>query len=326
MSLLSVAPDMVSAASGNLQNLASALRSANAAAAAQTTAVVAPAADEVSAAITALFGSHAQEFQAVSAQAAAFHDAFVNGLNGGAAQYVSTELANAQQTLVNAVNGPGQAVSGALTPAAAAINTPFGAVTLSFGGSLPVPGPNGPFSGFATATNALLGSANVTVTGNVVTGPAGIPGTEFQVTGGSFNAPQLLSFLAATSGPGVSGNVSLLNSVNTLISDLQTGNLPGAALALVNTPGNYLAAVTVGSTTVNIPIDTTAFGGPVGTLGIPFNGLFTSPQPITASWPTFNVTNGGTTYTVLGANNLPIGSTSGFVPYVLGGIAGLFGL
>jgi hypothetical protein len=129
MSLLSVVPENVSAASGHLEKLGSALRSANAAAAAQTTAVVAPAADEVSAAITALFGTHAQEFQAVNAQAAAFHDEFVGGLSGGAAQYVSTELANAQQTLVSAVNAPAQALLGhpligtGGTPGAAAVLT-----------------------------------------------------------------------------------------------------------------------------------------------------------------------------------------------------------
>lgn len=324
MSFVSVAPDIMTAASANLANVGSSLRAAHAAALAQTTAIAAPGADEVSAAITLFFGRAGDEFQALGAQAAVYHDNFVGALNAGVGQYVSAEAANIQQTLANAVNAPGQAVSGALT-SAAAINTPFGAITLSLGGSLPAPGPNGPFSGFANATNALLGSANITVTGNVLTGPSGVPGTEFQVTGGTFTAPQLLSFLSASAGPTVSGNVSLLNSVNTLISDLQTGNLPGAALALVTTPGNYLAAVTIGSTTVNIPIDTTIYGGPVGTLGIPFNGIFTSPQPITASWPTFNVTSGGTTYTVLGANNLPIGTTSGFVPFVLGGIASLLG-
>jgi hypothetical protein len=105
MSLLSVAPDIVSEASGNLQNLGSELREASAAAASQTTSVVAPAAAEVSAAIAAL-GSHGQEFQAINAQAAAFHDEFVSGLSGAAAQYASTELTNAQQTLANAVNAP----------------------------------------------------------------------------------------------------------------------------------------------------------------------------------------------------------------------------
>lgn len=108
MSSLSVAPGIVSAASGNLENLGSTPRSANAAAS-QTAAVAAPAADEVSAAITALFDTHAQ---ALSAKAAAFHDEFANLLNGGAAQYVSTEAANVQRTLANAVNAPAQALLG----------------------------------------------------------------------------------------------------------------------------------------------------------------------------------------------------------------------
>ncbi|OBK46621.1 PE family protein [Mycobacterium sp. 1081908.1] len=117
MSLLRVAPDIVSEASGNLQNLGSALREASAAAASQTTSVVAPAADEVSAAITALLGSHAQEFQDINARATAFHEEFVGGLNGAATQYASTELASAQQTLANFVAAPPQAPpAAAFTP------------------------------------------------------------------------------------------------------------------------------------------------------------------------------------------------------------------
>ncbi|MCW2661787.1 MAG: hypothetical protein JWP83_2939 [Mycobacterium sp.] len=53
MSSLNVLPEIVSAVSGNLQNLGSALRNANAEAASQTTAIAAPAADEVSWAISA---------------------------------------------------------------------------------------------------------------------------------------------------------------------------------------------------------------------------------------------------------------------------------
>ncbi len=112
MSLLSIAPDVVSAASGNLENLGSALRNATTSAAGQTIAIPAPAADEVSAAITALLGVHGQEFQAISAKAAVFHDEFVKLLSGGAAQYLNTEVANAKQTLVNALNTPAEALLG----------------------------------------------------------------------------------------------------------------------------------------------------------------------------------------------------------------------
>lgn len=111
MSALSIAPDIVSAATGNLQNLASDLRRASAAAASRTTAIAAPAADEVSAAITSLLGSQAQEFQALNARAAAFHAEFVNLLGGAAAQYVNTEAASVQQILGAPLTGTGQAAA-----------------------------------------------------------------------------------------------------------------------------------------------------------------------------------------------------------------------
>jgi len=112
MTLLSIAPDIMAGASGDLEKLGSELRSANASAATQTTSIAAPATDEVSAAITAFFGAHAQGFQSLTAKAAAFHDDFVHLLRGGAAQYVSTEAANVQQTLANTVNAPARALLG----------------------------------------------------------------------------------------------------------------------------------------------------------------------------------------------------------------------
>ncbi len=89
MSYVSVVPETVAAAASNLANLGSTISAANAAAAAPTTSVLAAAQDEVSTAIAALFGSHAHQFQALSAKAAAFHDQFVQALTGGAASYES---------------------------------------------------------------------------------------------------------------------------------------------------------------------------------------------------------------------------------------------
>ncbi|MHA7652244.1 PE family protein [Mycobacterium sp. ML4] len=102
MSQLNVVPDVLKAASGRLQSVGAGLRTANVAAAAQTTAILAPAADEISVAITTLLGNHAQQFQTLSAQTAAYHDNFVSLLNSGAAQYLGCEVANAQQTMANA--------------------------------------------------------------------------------------------------------------------------------------------------------------------------------------------------------------------------------
>lgn len=112
MSLVITAPEMMTAAATDLANIDSAISSANAAAAAPTTGVMAAAADEVSVAVSGLFSAYAAEFQALSAQAAAFHEQFVRLLNGGAAAYLSTEIANAEQTLVNAVNAPAQTLLG----------------------------------------------------------------------------------------------------------------------------------------------------------------------------------------------------------------------
>jgi hypothetical protein len=88
------------------------LAEAAAAVAAPTTAVVPAAADEISAAIVALFGNFGQEFQSLSVQAQAFHADFVGLMNAGAGAYLSSEVANAEQALANAVDAPAQAILG----------------------------------------------------------------------------------------------------------------------------------------------------------------------------------------------------------------------
>ncbi len=95
MSFVIAAPEMMTAAASDLAGIQSALSEANAAATARTTAVLAVGADEVSAAIAALFSAHGQAYQVLSAQAAAFHDQFVRTLAAGAASYASAEAANA---------------------------------------------------------------------------------------------------------------------------------------------------------------------------------------------------------------------------------------
>jgi PE family protein len=65
-------PEAVSAAASDLGRIGSTISAANAAAGA----------DEVSEAIAALFGSHATAYQALTAEADAFHHQFVQLLNG----------------------------------------------------------------------------------------------------------------------------------------------------------------------------------------------------------------------------------------------------
>lgn len=94
MSFVTTQPEALAAAAGSLQGIGSALNAQNAAAATPTTGVVPAAADEVSA-LTAQFAAHAQIYQAVSAQAAAIHEMFVNTLQMSSGSYAATEAANA---------------------------------------------------------------------------------------------------------------------------------------------------------------------------------------------------------------------------------------
>jgi hypothetical protein len=95
MSFVTAQPEALVAAAGALQGIGSSLSAQNAAAAAPTTGVVPAAADEVSALTAAQFAAHAQMYQAVSAQAAAIHELFVNTLGVSSGSYAATEAANA---------------------------------------------------------------------------------------------------------------------------------------------------------------------------------------------------------------------------------------
>ncbi len=80
MSFVVTIPEALAAVATDLAGIGSTIGTANAAAAVPTTTVLAAAADEVSAAMAALFSGHAQAYQALSAQAALFHEQFVRAL------------------------------------------------------------------------------------------------------------------------------------------------------------------------------------------------------------------------------------------------------
>jgi hypothetical protein len=95
MSFVSTQPTELTAAAENLQGIGSSLTAQNSAVAAPTTGVLPAAADEVSALTAAQFATHGQMYQAISAQAAAIHEMFVNTLGASAGSYAATEAANA---------------------------------------------------------------------------------------------------------------------------------------------------------------------------------------------------------------------------------------
>ena len=112
MSFLVVAPDWVESAAADLESIRSSLNAAHVAAAVPTTAIAAAGADEVSAAVAALFGRFGQEYQTLNAQASAFHRQFVQALTSGAGSYLATEAANSsplqtiEQNVLGVINAP----------------------------------------------------------------------------------------------------------------------------------------------------------------------------------------------------------------------------
>ncbi|WP_264035084.1 PE family protein, partial [Mycobacterium lacus] len=112
MSFVIANTEFVSEAAGNLARIGSAISAANSAATAQTTSVAAAAADDVSVAVAAFFGAQGKTYQALSAQAAAFHEQFVQTLFGGAQAYAATEAASVGplQPLLDLINAPSRAL------------------------------------------------------------------------------------------------------------------------------------------------------------------------------------------------------------------------
>ncbi|OBA79573.1 PE family protein [Mycobacterium sp. 1164966.3] len=95
MSFLTTQPEAMAASAGALQGAGAAVNAGNEAAAGPITAIVPPAADRVSALLAVQFAAHAQMYQAVSAQAAAVHQQFVDALAASSGSYAATEAANA---------------------------------------------------------------------------------------------------------------------------------------------------------------------------------------------------------------------------------------
>lgn len=107
MSYLIAAPDLLTTAATDAAAIGSSVRAANLAALAPTSTLIAAAGDEVSAAIASLFSGHAQEYQALSARAATFHDQFTQALGAASGAYAAAEAANAHalQAPINEILG-----------------------------------------------------------------------------------------------------------------------------------------------------------------------------------------------------------------------------
>ncbi|WP_141771052.1 PE family protein, partial [Mycobacterium tuberculosis] len=112
MSFVLVSPSQLMAAAADVAGIGSAISAANAAALAPTSVLAAAGADEVSAAVAALFSAHAGQYQQLGARAALFHEQFVQALTGAAGAYASAEATNVEQQVLGLINAPTQALLG----------------------------------------------------------------------------------------------------------------------------------------------------------------------------------------------------------------------
>lgn len=127
MSFVLVAPDMLATAAADAAQVASAVRAGNLAAMLPTTELAAAGADEVSAAIAALFGAHARQYAAAAAQAAAYQEQFVQALDAAAVSYAGTEATIVTSLQASVSNGFQTLVYGPVHMGGQAwINSPLG--------------------------------------------------------------------------------------------------------------------------------------------------------------------------------------------------------
>ncbi|WP_031694944.1 PE family protein, partial [Mycobacterium tuberculosis] len=112
MSFVLVSPSQLMAAAADVAGIGSAISAANAAALAPTSVLAAAGADEVSAAVAALFSAHAGQYQQIARQMAAFHDQFTLALTSSAGAYASAEATNVEQQVLGLINAPTQALLG----------------------------------------------------------------------------------------------------------------------------------------------------------------------------------------------------------------------
>ncbi|MBW0011682.1 PE-PPE domain-containing protein [Mycobacterium sp.] len=137
MTHLVAEPQLLAAAAADVEQIGSAISAASAAAAGPTSGLIAPAADEVSAAISTLFGQYGQEYHAAVAQAAVFHSRFTQALAAAGGAYAAAE-ASAANTLSKLEAAAPSALGGSSTPAPTSSSAPAAidpTVAIVMGGS-----------------------------------------------------------------------------------------------------------------------------------------------------------------------------------------------
>jgi hypothetical protein len=105
MSHVIAEPQTLTAASSDLARIGSAINAATTTAAASTTSVTVAAEDEISAVIAKLFSEYGRQYQAISNEAAAFHQQFAQALASAASSYANAEQESVAALVQNALSG-----------------------------------------------------------------------------------------------------------------------------------------------------------------------------------------------------------------------------
>lgn len=170
------APEAFAEASGDLTGIGEAVKAATTAAAPSTTAIVAAAGDEVSAAIASVFGGYAQEFQTLSAQATLSHAQFVRALTAAGAAYAAAEAANLSplQTLKQEAQSLGGSLVARLTGHPLLGDGAAGTASTGTTGPGQAGAPTGPATngGVSSAPTGLGGAVSTAATTTALTAPA----------------------------------------------------------------------------------------------------------------------------------------------------------
>jgi hypothetical protein len=252
MTYVVAAPELLEATAAELKSIGSELNGAHAAAAVSTTGLVPAAADEVSTAVTALFAGYGKEYQALMAQAGAFHQRFVQALNSGAGAYAATEAANVsplqtlEQDVLGTVNAPAEALLG--RPLIG--NGANGTATSPNGGAGGLLYGNGGAGFSQTASGVAGGSGGAAgLLGNGGAGGAGGPGA----AGGAGGLGGWLFGNDGTAGAGTPVNATVpLQQVTT--TDGNLGSIAGQVSVSVNGGKTVPVSVDTGSAGLVLPI------------------------------------------------------------------------
>lgn len=215
MSYVVATPESLVTAAGELAKIGSAVNAANTAAANSTTSLLAAAADEVSTRIAALFGAHGRECQAVIAQAAQLHERLVRTMAATANSYATTEIANSERTLRNAVNASSQTLSRGGAAGPAPIATAAAGTRITIPGAGPLYYPNFittlPYLGQVLLQGGVPGPGSVSILQgydllNHAIGQNWFPGTTAQLV----NYPASIGILSGSlAAPGTNDAVAM---------------------------------------------------------------------------------------------------------------------